>query len=123
MKDSEHALKYARIRKPDNDFVRTERQRNVLSSVLKNAKEMSFREISALTSEVLPHMTTDLTNLQIMSILFQCFRIKDDAEVTSYRVPADNAYYLDMIRDMSVVVPDLPLIREQLEDYLPLNDK
>ena len=71
---------------------------------------------------MLPHMTTDLSKLQIMSMLFQCYKIMDGATVTPYRVPADNAYYYDSIRGMSVVVPNLPLIREQLEDYLPLND-
>lgn len=119
--NGEQALTYSRIRKLDSDFTRTERQRNVLMSALKCARGLSFKEVSALASEMLPHMTTDLSRLQIMSMLFQCFKIMDGATVTSYRVPADNAFYYDTIRGMSVVVPDLPLIREQLETYLPLN--
>ena len=36
-------------------------------------------------------------------------QIVGGARVTPYRVPADNAYYYDSIRGMSVVVPNLPL--------------
>ena len=40
--------------------------------------------------------------------------------LTSHRVPANDAYYSANISGMSVLVPDVPLIREQLLDYLPL---
>ena len=121
--NGEQTLTYSRIRSLDSDFMRTERQRNVLMSVLRSARGRSFKELAALAEEMLPHMTTDLSKLQIMSMLFQCYKIMDGATVTPYRVPADNAYYYDTIRGMSVVVPNLPLIREQLETYLPLNEK
>lgn len=119
--NGEQALNYSRIRKLDSDFGRTERQRNVLMSVFRTVKDKSFKEVSLLAEEMLPHMTTDLNKLQIMAMLFQCFKIVDGATVSQYRVPADDAFYYDRIRGMSVLVPDLEMTREYLETYLPLN--
>ena len=40
--------------------------------------------------------------------------------ISSHTVPASDCYYSANIRGMSVLVPDLPLIRQRLEEYLPL---
>ncbi len=117
------ALTYARIRKLDNDFGRTQRQRTVLMAVYDQMKECSVMELNDMANEILPHMTTDLSNAQIMGILFQCTRLIGSAEINTYCIPAEGEYKNENINGMSVLVPDLPLIREHLEDYLPFDDK
>lgn len=118
--NGEQALAYARIRMIDNDFHRTERQRKVLTSVFNSLDGLSLGQLKDLANKLLPCMTTDLSNVEIMSLISQCHRVVG-TEVSNYRVPEDNAYYGAMIRGMDVLVPDLPLIRSQLETYLPLD--
>lgn len=113
------AVYYARIRNIDSDFGRTERQRKLLTIVFNDLKGSSLKELNALANKILPCMTTDMSNKQIMSLIAKCYGALD-SEMKTYHVPADDAYYGAMIRGMAVLVPDLPLIRQQLETYLPL---
>ena len=66
-------------------------------------------------------MTTDLSNAQIMAIAMQCSKIMSGATVETYCVPSGDDYYSDMIRGMAVLVPDLQMIRQEMESYLPLD--
>ena len=120
--DGKMALEYARIRKIDSDFQRTERQRNILEAAFRKIKHLSLSEMKDLANAILPSLTTDLTDAQIFSLLFQMFPVFRSMELSSYRIPADQTYYSAMIRGMYVLVPDLPKIRSLLqEEYLPLH--
>lgn len=118
--NGEQALKYARIRKLDNDFKRTERQRNVLNALAENAKTKTLRELLSLANEMLPHVTTDMSNLQMMGMIISCYKMMNGADIQSYRIPGEGAFSFESIDGMSVLLPDLPKVREQLEEYLPL---
>lgn len=118
--DGEHALAYARIRKIDSDFGRTERQRTVLMKVFEGLKGSSLKDLNKLAKKILPLMTTNMSNTQIMAVIAKCYGVLDN-ELKTYHVPADDAYYNAMIRGMAVLVPDLPLIRQQLETYMPIS--
>lgn len=119
--NGEQALSYARIRIIDSDFVRTERQRYVLTSVFDKVKNSGLSGITSMVNEMLPYMTTDLSNAQIMAIAMQCSKIMSGATVETYCVPSGDDYYSDMIRGMAVLVPDLQMIRQEMESYLPLD--
>lgn len=118
----EQAVSYSRCRKIDSDFGRTERQRTLLLAVFKELKGSSLKELNALANKILPCMTTDMSNKEIMSLIAKCYGALD-SEMQTYHVPANDAYYNAMIHGMAVLVPDLPLIRQQLETYLPLTKK
>lgn len=117
--DGGQALAYASIRQIDSDFCRTERQRNVITAVFNGMKGASLKELNAIANKILPKMTTDMSNSEIMGLIAKCYGALD-SDMKTYHVPADDAYYCAMIRGMSVLVPDLKLIRQQLETYLPL---
>ena len=120
--DGTKALAYSRIRKIDNDFYRTQRQRNVLQAIYTKFRQSNAADLMKLLDEVLPYLSTDMTNSQIMLLAAKCIPIMESAELSSYRVPADDAYHYASIRGMSVVVPDLDKIHEDLlNEYLPLN--
>lgn len=63
------ALAYGRIRKIDNDYVRTERMRNVVTAVFEKAKHMSVSELNALADKLLPEVYTNVTKTEILSII------------------------------------------------------
>ena len=113
-------LTYARARKIDSDFGRTERQRKVLMAVYEQIKNLSASELFDLMNNALPYLTTDLTDSEILSLAYRLLPFASSISISSYTVPASDCYYSANIRGMSVLVPDLPLIRQRLEEYLPL---
>lgn len=114
------ALTYARARKIDSDFGRTERQRKVLLAVYEQTKNLSVSELFSLLYNALPYLTTDLTDSEILSLAYRLLPLASSISLNSYTVPANDCYYGASIRGMSVLVPDLPRIRQYLEEYLPL---
>lgn len=65
------AVAYGRIRKDssEGDYRRNERMKILLSACFEKAKNMSFSELNALASEILPQVKTNMTNSQIMDLL------------------------------------------------------
>ena len=120
--NGEQALTYARIRKLDSDFGRTNRQRTVLQAILNKVRHLSVTELFNLVNTCLEFVTTDMTNSQILDIATVTLPLLSDLELESYRIPTDDAYYMTMIREMSVLVPDLELCQKYLkEDFLPFD--
>lgn len=113
-------LTYARARKIDSDFGRTERQRKVLMAVYEQTKNLPASELFDLMNNALPYLTTDLTDREILSLVYRLLPLASSISISSHTVPASDCYYSANIRGMSVLVPDLPLIRQRLEEYLPL---
>lgn len=114
----EEALTYARIRKLDSDFARTNRQRTVLTALLNKVKTLPFQEQYDLLLEVLPLITTDIETAEIMRYALTLLPILDELQVTTQHIPADGTYTNARIRGMSVLVPDLEENRQILVDSL-----
>lgn len=102
--DGKTALAYARIRKIDNGFARDNRQRIVMIALLEKAKTLSLTELNDLLMEVLPLVTTDLSNSQIMSYALELLPMLADVKIVTQQIPAEGTYYYGWVRDMSVVV-------------------
>lgn len=67
------ALCYARIRKLDSDFYRTERQQKIIGAILENIKgqlnPVGIAELMATAKEVAPYIETTLNEADIVSLL------------------------------------------------------
>ena len=116
------ALTYSRIRYIDSDFNRTNRQRTVLLALFEKIKGSDLNTLIDLTNTLLPMMTTDLTNTQILSLVMKLAPMMSGMELKSYRIPVDGGYYDATIRGMMVLVPNLEMNREYLKTYLPYSD-
>lgn len=116
--NGEQALAYSRIRYLDSDFGRTNRQRNVLTSVFNSIKDVDLATAKGLVDELFPLVTTDMTNTQIISYVATFLPMLPKAELNTLRIPSDDGYYGAMIRGMSVLVPDMDLARAQLIEAL-----
>lgn len=111
----EQALAYSRIRYVGNgDFERTERQRKVLNTLFEKCKDLSVLELNNLLEKLLPHLTTDMTNSQILGYAVQMFPMMSDLTITTQRVPADGTYSDAYISGMAVLKVDLEANRELL---------
>lgn len=58
--DGVQAVAYARLRYMDNDYVRTERQRKVVSLALEKAKQADFATLNNILVTVLPQISTSI---------------------------------------------------------------
>jgi len=115
------ALAYSRIRAIDSDFGRTSRQRNVINALVEKAKGMSLSEMNKLLKTILPSLTTDMSNSQILSYAADILPMVNEMEIVNQRIPADGAYSDAWIRGMLVLLPDLAKNREVLADCMKTN--
>ncbi len=115
----EEALHFSRFRgTASGDLARTNRQRVVLSTLLNEYKSKSMTELLGLLDDILPMVTTDLSQNEILGYFKDFFPMLASAEIVSKRIPVDDSYYLAMIDGMSVVVPDISKNAEELHKIL-----
>ena len=69
--NGERALIYARIRKLDSEVERTRRQREVISSVIRNVKASSLSDLNYAIETFLPYITTNYSSGEILSLGMQ----------------------------------------------------
>lgn len=114
----EDALFYARIRKIDSDFGRAQRQRTVMMAVYEKCKNLSLTQLYNLMDEVLPLMTTDLSNSQIMGYAGEFLPVLAEIKIETCHIPVDGTYRNARIRNMAVLVPDLEANRRVLAEII-----
>lgn len=114
------ALQYSRIRAIGNDFGRTERQRNVINSIIAGCKGMSLSQLRNLLNEVLPLIATDIDNKQIVNYALELFPMLSGSTIVQQRIPIEGSYqeaaYVGSIPD--VLLPDMEINRQFLVDTL-----
>ncbi|MCU7197754.1 LCP family protein [Turicibacter sanguinis] len=84
------AMGYMRIRYADSDYVRMERQTNVMKAIFKKLKEASYIQLLSLLNEVLPFIETNLTKDEIISLGMDALKV-DLSQIEQYQVP-QNGY-------------------------------
>lgn len=105
--NAEQLLVYVRTRHVGHgDWERTERQRNVLTKAFEKVRRLSLKELTDLADAALPYVSTDLSNADILGLLYTVFTNRMSIGGT-YRIPADDTYSAETIYGMSVLVPDL----------------
>lgn len=117
------AIWYARNRTSSSesgggDYGRTSRQRILLTTLLETYKNSSLLTIVGLLDDILPMVTTDMTQAEIINYVMVLFPMLLECEVVSQRIPTDDAHYMTKIDKKSVLVPDLEKNVQFLEDTL-----
>ena len=118
--DGEQALHYSRIRSldADADFSRTNRQRKVINALIEKFRNTKLTTMMGLLDDLLPMITTDLTNAEILDLATELFPMLADCTIVSQRIPADGTYSLATINQMSCIVADMDAARKLLEQTL-----
>lgn len=98
------ALAFSRIRDIGDDFGRTNRQRMVLTALLEKAKSLSLDKIQSLAKEVIPLISTDMTNGEILNIAADMMFMIGDLQIVSQRIPMDDTYSFANKNGASVIV-------------------
>lgn len=118
--NGQQALWYSRTRKVGGggDFTRTERQRKVLNSLIEEFRNADLSTMLNLLEEILPMLTTDMSNAELISLATELFPMLAGCTIVSQRIPADDAYTMTMIDGMSVLLADMDAARELLKETI-----
>lgn len=100
------ALEYVRMRRFDNDFYRTSRQRAVMEQLLNKIKNYNAVDLTQLMYDLLPSIQTDLTQAEILGLITE---VVDFAgyEIKQFSIPAKGTWEGKMINHMDVLVIDV----------------
>ena len=118
--DGRQTLAYARIRKldADGDFSRTNRQRKVITALMDAYRGTSLPSALSLLEQILPLITTDMTDREILGYAVSLFPLVTGGEIVSQFIPAAGTYSSRNIDGMAVLVADLDANRKLLEETI-----
>lgn len=116
--NGKQALAFCRIRKIDSDHNRTARQRRVLSAVAIAAKKAGAGTVLDVINQVLPYVSTDLSNSQIISYATTGLSILTSGSLKEGKLPQNNDYSGEVIKGMQVMVPNIWRCRKYIESFI-----
>ena len=116
------ALSFARIRKIDSDFERTNRQRKVLAAVYGKFRNLEFAEQMKLIQSFLGMLKMDIPLMDALNLVSSILKNGVSLNEESYRIPADGAYSNQNISGMAVLVPDLEANKALLRQWLGMEE-
>ncbi len=95
------ALAYARMRKAkgdnDSDIKRTARQRNLITVILNKLVKKDFNTLMDMAKEVLPMITTNMTNDEITTCLWEILPLLPELKIESGTCPVQGTYWGEVI--------------------------
>lgn len=91
--NGEQALWYSRMRYLDSDFMRTQRQRKVITSIVKKALEQDIPTLIGLAETIIPLVKTNFTSSELIKIgskalLKQAYSYN----IVQQQIPAENTW-------------------------------
>lgn len=91
--NGEQALWYSRIRYLDSDFMRTQRQRKVITSIVEKTLQQDIMSIIGLAETIIPLVKTNLTSNEIMNIGVKALlKQAYSYPIVQQQIPADNTW-------------------------------
>ncbi|MDV4150397.1 LCP family protein [Clostridium sp. AL.422] len=112
------ATAYCRIRYTEGrDFKRTERQRDVLNALFVKFKDISLTEIPGMVNNILPLVTTNLTNTEIISISTKALGMGLN-NIEQGRFPSDSNIISAGFTDMYHINIDIEETTKELSKFL-----
>lgn len=119
--NGEEALVYCRIRKLDSDYMRTQRQRKVISALIEKVKTTDISTMIQIVNDVFPLVKTDLNALEITGLAYKSAASLLLFDIKQTRVPIDEHMRADTINGQWVEVIDLPATKEYLQEFIYTN--
>ena len=116
--NGDQALQYSRIRAIGNDFGRTERQRNVINSIIAGCRGMNISQLNNLLTKILPLIATDIDNQTIFDYALELFPLLSGSNIVQQRIPIEGSYEDAWVGSLDVLLPDMEINRQFLVDTL-----
>lgn len=115
--DGKQVLAYSRIRKLDSDYARTERQRTVLVTIAKRLQQENLFSLAGIVTSLLQYVETNMSFDEIMTIAKACMGM-DMANLTQFRIPADDTYEDGMFGNTWCIKPDFEANAKLLHEFI-----
>ncbi len=116
--DGRTALWYCRIRYLDNDFRRTERQRKVITSIIKTAAKKNIFTLIDIVEEVLPNISTNLTKNDLISLAVGAVFKYMHYDIVQQQIPADKTWENQRINGQDVLALNLEKNQAILKEFI-----
>ena len=118
--NGEQALWYSRMRKLDSDFMRTQRQRKVITAILEKSKTLSMDELYSLAKTIIPLVKTNLDSKEILNMGSEALLKKLYTYTTvQQQIPANGTWHDENIPGVGAsLVMDLDENVDILRDFL-----
>ncbi len=112
------ALWYCRIRKLDSDFMRTGRQRKVMTALIKKCKRTNPVELYGLLGDIVSRVETDMSPLSLTWLTVNGFLRYLHYDIEQGSVPAEGTWSSKNIDGQSVLSLDLNENVKYLEEFI-----
>lgn len=119
--NGDEALVYCRIRKLDSDYMRTYRQRKVISALIGQAKKAGISALIDTMNKVFPLIQTDMSALEITGLLYKAGLGVVAFDIEQNRVPIDEHMEVGTKNGQWVEIVDIDAASEYLQDYIYTN--
>lgn len=118
--NGEQALWYSRIRYLDSDFMRTYRQRKVITAIVEKAKQQDFKTLLSLAETIIPLVKTNISSDEMLKFAFEALKNKAYGyEIVQQQIPAEGTWSSKSISGLgSCLVMDMDENIEILRDFL-----
>lgn len=111
------ATAFARIRKIDSDYKRTERQRYVLTQIAKRLQQESAGTIVSVIMKLLSCVETNMNMTQLMTIAAAGLQMDMDS-IPQFRVPADNTFQSGTFDGVWCIKVDFNANKQKLHKFI-----
>lgn len=96
------ALSYARMRKAegdsDSDIKRTTRQRLLIGKIIEKMRDTSFSDLQKMANEVLPLITTNMTNEEITTCIWEILPLLPELTMETGTCPVETTYWGEIVQ-------------------------
>ncbi|MDD3920719.1 MAG: LCP family protein [Eubacteriales bacterium] len=116
------ALGYARIRKIDSDFQRTNRQFKVLTAIFAKFKRMDAAKQYSVMYKLMPLVETNLDAAQAIDLGLAVLGMNSDG-LLHYSVPEVERYSAERVIKKQVLLTDLPYHAYRIHEFIYFEDK
>lgn len=95
------ALSYARMRKAegdsDSDIKRTNRQRLLIEAIIDKVRDQDFSVLQNIANEVLPMITTNMTNDDITTCIWEILPLLPQLNIEKGTCPVETTYWGEIV--------------------------
>lgn len=123
------ALWYSRIRYLDSDFMRTQRQRKVIESIMSEAVSRKPQELLEIAQEIMPMIRTNIPSEDTMQLGLNAIREKAYTfPIVQHSIPADKTWSNKTISGVGACLvldfdENINLLHTFLKDRQPTNEE
>lgn len=115
--NGKQALAYSRIRKIDNDYQRTSRQRKVLMAIFNKAKSISVSSYPKALADLSSNVETNLSTFELLDLAKAVMGLSSD-DLEGFRIPIDGTSHDSMDKGIYYLEWDRVANKKAIHDFI-----